>query len=188
MENIIKEIKNNPLFYNMKEEEIMSVLKCGFATLENYTDNQMLFEKDQKVNKLGIVIEGVLNLVSQKYNGSRVIVTTLEKNDLFGEALIYASQGVSPYDLVSSGKSKVLLIPYRIFSNMVREGDTPAEGFWWTLPMKRALSFSFRLSMFFPFRIIKPFSCLMAPLIMLKRVVFPHPFAPNIPVHSPLFI
>jgi signal-transduction protein with cAMP-binding, CBS, and nucleotidyltransferase domain len=102
MENIIKEIKNNPLFYNMKEEEIMSVLKCGFATLENYTDNQMLFEKDQKVNKLGIVIEGVLNLVSQKYNGSRVIVTTLEKNDLFGEALIYASQGVSPYDLVSS--------------------------------------------------------------------------------------
>ena len=57
MENIIKEIKNNPLFYNMKEEEIMSVLKCGFATLENYTDNQMLFEKDQKVNKLGIVIE-----------------------------------------------------------------------------------------------------------------------------------
>lgn len=118
MENIIKEIKNNPLFYNMKEEEIMSVLKCGFATLENYTDNQMLFEKDQKVNKLGIVIEGVLNLVSQKYNGSRVIVTTLEKNDLFGEALIYASQGVSPYDLVSSGKSKVLLIPYRIFSNM----------------------------------------------------------------------
>jgi CRP-like cAMP-binding protein len=118
MENIIKEIKNNPLFYNMKEEEILSVLKCGFATLENYTDNQMLFEKDQKVNKLGIVIEGVLNLVSQKYNGSRVIVTTLEKNDLFGEALIYASQGVSPYDLVSSGKSKVLLIPYRIFSNM----------------------------------------------------------------------
>ena len=118
MEDIIKQIKNNPLFNNMKEDEIVSVLKCSFATVENYTDNQVLFEKDHKVNKLGIVIEGVLNLVSQKYNGNRVIVTTLEKNDLFGEALIYTSAGNSPYDLISSGKSKVLLIPYRIFSNM----------------------------------------------------------------------
>jgi len=118
MEHIVKEIMNNPLFNNMKEDEIVSVLKCGFATVENYTDNQLIFEKDQRVSKLGIVIEGVLNLVSQKYNGNRVIVTSLEKNDLFGEALIYASEGTSPYDLVSSGRSKVLLMPYRIFSGM----------------------------------------------------------------------
>ena len=70
------------------------------------------------VKELGIVIEGVLNLVSWKYSGNRVIVTTLEKDDLFGEALIYATEGNSPYDLVSSGESKVLLIPYKIFSNM----------------------------------------------------------------------
>jgi CRP-like cAMP-binding protein len=118
MKDYIEEIKNNPLFCNMKEDEIMSVLQCSFATVENYTDNQALFEKDQKVNKLGIVIDGALNLVSQKYDGNRVIVTTLEKNDLFGEALIYASAEKSPYDLISSGKSKVLLIPFGIFSNM----------------------------------------------------------------------
>ena len=118
MESIIKEIKNNALFYNMSEDEIRSVLQCGYAAVENYTDNQVLFEKDYKVKKLGIVIEGVLNLVSHKYNGNRVIVTTLEKNDLFGEALIYASVENSPYDLISSGNSKALLIPYKIFSNM----------------------------------------------------------------------
>ena len=118
MEGIIKQIKNNPLFNNMNEDEIKLVLQCGNATFNSFKDNQILFEKDQKVKKLGIVIEGVLNLVSQKYNGNRVIVTTLEKNDLFGEALIYASGGSSPYDLVSSGKSKALLIPYKIFSNM----------------------------------------------------------------------
>lgn len=118
MEDIIKVIKKNPLFYNMNEDEIKYLLQCSNATVKNYRDNQVLFEKDQKVKKLGIVIEGELNLESRKYNGNRVIVTTLEKNDLFGEALIYASGGNSPYDLVSSGNSKVLLMPYRIFSNM----------------------------------------------------------------------
>ncbi len=118
MEDIIKEIKNNMLFYNLNEDEIKYVLQCGKATVENFTDNQVLFEKDHKVKKLGIVIEGTLNLVSQKYNGNRVIVTTLKKNDLFGEALIYASQENSPYDLLSLGNSKVLLIPYKVFSNM----------------------------------------------------------------------
>jgi CRP-like cAMP-binding protein len=118
MEDIIKEIKNNSLFFNMSEEEIKFVLQCSNSTVKDLRDNHALFEKDQKVKKLGIVIEGVLNLVSRKYNGNRVIVTTLEKNDLFGEALIYASEGNSPYDLVSSGNSKVLLIPYKIFSNM----------------------------------------------------------------------
>lgn len=122
MENIIKEIKNNPLFDNMSEDEIVGVLKCGNAAVVSFTDNQLLFEKDHKVKNLGIVIEGTLNLVSQKYNGSRVIVTALKKNDLFGEALIYSSTEGSPYDLVSSGNSKVLLMPYRIFSNMCSHG------------------------------------------------------------------
>ncbi|MDD4678741.1 MAG: Crp/Fnr family transcriptional regulator [Tissierellia bacterium] len=118
MEDIYKEVKNNPLFYNMSEDEIKYVLQCSNAAVKSYRDNQVLFEKEQKVKELGIVIEGVLNLVSWKYSGNRVIVTTLEKDDLFGEALIYATEGNSPYDLVSSGKSKVLLIPYKIFSNM----------------------------------------------------------------------
>jgi CRP-like cAMP-binding protein len=122
MEHIIKEIKNNPLFDNMSEDEIKKVLNCGDATVESFTDNQILIEKNNRVKKLGIVIEGVLNLVSQKYNGTRVIVTTLEKNDLFGEALIYASASYSPYDLISSCKSKVLLIPNRVFSNMCSRG------------------------------------------------------------------
>lgn len=122
MVNIIMKIKNNPLFFKMSEDEIKAVLICSDATVECFTDNQVLFEKDDKIKKLGIVIEGTLNLVSQKYNGTRVIVTTLEKNDLFGEALIYASVGYSPYDLTSSGNSKVLLIPYRVFSNMCSHG------------------------------------------------------------------
>lgn len=117
MDEIIYLIKNNILFKNMNEEEIKTVLKCGNAFVESYTDNETLFEKDEKVSNLGIVIEGELNLVSQKYNGTRVIVTTLEKNDLFGEALIFSSLDYSPYDLVSSGNSKALLIPNRVFSN-----------------------------------------------------------------------
>lgn len=121
MENIIDLIKENKLFANMTIDEIKMVLNCSKAVVLDFHDNQVIFEKDDKIKKMGIVIEGQLNLVSQKYNGTRVIVTTLEKTDLFGEALAFSTLRESPYDLVSSGNSKALIIPHSIFFTMCRE-------------------------------------------------------------------
>lgn len=121
MKEIVKVIKNNQLFDDMNEDEIGKVLKCGNAFVAEYKDNQTIFQKDDTIKKLGIVIEGQFNLVSQKYNGTRVIITTLEQNDLFGEALAFSSTKKTPYDLVSSGNSKALIIPYNIFFNLCQE-------------------------------------------------------------------
>lgn len=121
MDEVIKVIKDNQLFENISEEEIMHILKCGNAFIAEYEDNQTVFQKDNTIKKLGIVINGQFNIVSQKYNGTRVIVTALEQNDLFGEALAFSSAKTTPYDLVSSGSSKALIIPYNIFFNMCQE-------------------------------------------------------------------
>jgi len=121
MNEIIEVVKENQLFDKIKENDIVKILKCSNASVESFKDNQVVFEKNDTVKKMGIVISGEFNLVSQKYNGTRVIITTLEKNDLFGEALIFSSVKRSPYDLVSSGDSKALIIPYNIFINMCVE-------------------------------------------------------------------
>jgi CRP-like cAMP-binding protein len=121
MDNIINIIKNNQLFDNITEDEIKHILHCGNAKVVEYKDNQTVFLKDDTIKKMGIVLEGQFNLVSQKYNGTRVIVTTLEQNDLFGEALAFTSNKESPYDLVSSGNSKALILPYTIFFNVCQE-------------------------------------------------------------------
>lgn len=121
MDDIIKLIKDNQLFDNISEDEIKHILKCGNAYVAEYKDNQTVFQKDDTIKKLGIVIEGQFNIVSQKYNGTRVIITTLEKNDLFGEALAFSSARKTPYDLVSFGDSKSLIIPYDVFFNVCQE-------------------------------------------------------------------
>ncbi len=121
MEQIINIIKENKLFENMTELQIKKVLHCSKAVVIDYHDNQVVFEKDDNIKKMGIVLSGQLNLVSQKFNGTRVIVTTLEKNDLFGEALAFSTMRESPYDLVSLGNSKALIIPYNIFFTLCRE-------------------------------------------------------------------
>ncbi len=121
MNEVINIIKDNQLFDNMGIDEIKKVLKCGNAVVAEYKDNQMVFQKDDTIKKLGIVIEGQLNLVSQKYNGARVIVTTLEQDDLFGEALVFSSAKEAPYDLVSAGNSRALILPYEIFFTMCTE-------------------------------------------------------------------
>lgn len=118
MDEIIKKIKENQLFNGLNLEEIEKVVGCSNALIQKFEDNQMVFEKDDIIKNIGIVLDGEFNLVSQKFNGSRVIVTTLTFNDLFGEALIFSTAKTSPYDLISSGESKALFIPKDFFIDM----------------------------------------------------------------------
>nr|WP_312579637.1 Crp/Fnr family transcriptional regulator [Sedimentibacter sp.] len=115
MDEIIYKVKENQLFNGLNSIEIEKIFTCCKANIQKYKDNQAVFEKNDIIKNVGIVLEGELNLVSQKYNGSRVIVTTLGLNDLFGEALIFSSARTSPYDLISSGESKALFIPKTFF-------------------------------------------------------------------------
>ncbi|MDF2678627.1 MAG: putative transcriptional regulator, Crp/Fnr family [Bacillota bacterium] len=121
MDEIIKIIKNNILFKDINEDEIKTILACSKAYVQEFEDNEVVFERQDTVKSIGIVIEGTFNLVTQKYNGTRVIVTSLGSNDLFGEALIFSSEKRSPYDLVSSGHSKAIFISYGVFINMCKE-------------------------------------------------------------------
>ena len=110
-----KSIYNNQLFGGLKSDEINKVLGCSNAKFETFEDGQTVFQKDDVINNIGIVTEGEFNLISQKFKGARVIVTTLERNDMFGEALIFSTATTSPYDLVSFGKSEALFIPKSFF-------------------------------------------------------------------------
>lgn len=118
MEKNIEKIYDNQLFNGLETDEIKQIFSCSKAKIEIFEDGQTVFLKDDVIRNLGIVLEGEFNLISQKYNGTRVIVTTLEENDLFGEALIFSTAKLSPYDLVSSGQSKALFIP-KSFLNTV---------------------------------------------------------------------
>lgn len=121
MDDIINIIKSNQLFDNIREEEIKQIIKCSNAKIVEYENNQVVFQKDDIIKNLGIIIGGQLNLISQKYSGARVIVTTLEQNDLFGEALAFSTFNKAPYDLVSSGRSKALIFPHNVFFAMCGE-------------------------------------------------------------------
>lgn len=118
MEKLIEKIDDNQLFYGLNQEEIAKIFSCCQAKIQKYKDNQVVFEKGDTINHMGIVLSGEFNLVSQKFNGSRVIVTALGINDLFGEALIFSAEKTSPYDLVSKGESSALLIPKLFFINV----------------------------------------------------------------------
>lgn len=116
--DIAEIVKENQLFNNLNTDNIRKIIKCSKAEVQNFYKGQVILEKGTKIKKLGIIIEGELNLVSRKYNGTRVIITSLGINDLFGEALIFSTDKIVPYDLVSSDKSKIVFIPCEFFINM----------------------------------------------------------------------
>lgn len=118
MEKIIEKIKNNTLFVGLNNEDIQKIFTCCKAKIQKYKNGQFVFEKGDTINSVGIVLEGEFNLVSQKFSGARVIVTTLSFNDMFGEAMIFSSSNASPYDLESQGESMALFIPKSFFINV----------------------------------------------------------------------
>ena len=69
-----------------------------------------------------------------------------------------------------------------MFSNIVREGDTPMDGSWFTLSAPLIAFLLLLMGYVLPFKCISPASDI-TPFLMLRRVLFPQPLGPMMAVH-----
>lgn len=61
-------------------------------------------------NIIGIVSEGSINIVQNNYNGEKIIVEKLEKDDIFGTMFLPIAN--DDYDIVAASDSKVVIIDF----------------------------------------------------------------------------
>jgi len=113
MKKIISEVKGNPLFENIGEDEILYLLSCLTAKKNVYSKDNYILMAGNNITDIGIIISGSANIIKEDFWGNRAIISKISKGDMFGEALSCAGVSKSNVSVVACEKTEILFINYK---------------------------------------------------------------------------
>lgn len=100
----------NP-FYNIDDEEKTRLLKDLEAITYEFNKNEEILKKIRNRNFIGIITEGLIQIIKTDYNGNRTIIEELSENDIFGTRI--SSLANNEYTVNTKDITKIIVIDYK---------------------------------------------------------------------------
>lgn len=116
MQSFAQLLKNCELFRDLPDE-VMEKEIAPYGQLQSIPKGTHLVMAQEKLDYFGIVIKGKINIQYIDDNGNFNIMDILEQDDFFGLDLIYTRKRTSPYHVVASQASQILIFPVALFLN-----------------------------------------------------------------------
>ncbi len=99
----------NP-FYNISDEYKLELLKVLEAQTYEFNKNEEILKKIKNRNFIGIILDGMIQIIKTDYNGNRTIIEELIENDIFGTKI--SSLSNNEYTITTKDKTKIIIIDY----------------------------------------------------------------------------
>lgn len=108
----------NP-FYNIDEASKIKLLKYLEAQTYKFNKNEEILKKISNRNFIGIITEGLIQIVKTDYNGNRTIIEELTVNDIFGTRI--SSLSNTEYTVNTKDITEIIIIDYK---QLIKSKDT----------------------------------------------------------------
>ena len=76
----------------------------------NLKQNQTLFHEGEECKSIFIIIEGHITILNYSLNGNEEIISILNKNDVFGNALIFSNNNYYLGEIIATKPTKLAII------------------------------------------------------------------------------
>lgn len=113
MKKYMRVLRNCPLFSEMTNGEIESILACLGERVVRAGKNQVILEEGDPAEYMGIVLQGGVRIVREDYYGNRSIVAEVEPAEMFAETVAAAGAKRMPVSAVASADSEIILLDCR---------------------------------------------------------------------------
>ncbi|WP_273320377.1 Crp/Fnr family transcriptional regulator [Vallitalea guaymasensis] len=107
---LINILQQCSLFKNMSTEDIESILSTIDYDVNNYSKEQIISTEGEECHKIGIVLEGNIEVRKIYPLGKSITVTRLNPSDIFGEVILFSNMKHYPSTLVACNSLEVLYI------------------------------------------------------------------------------
>lgn len=114
MENL-EFLKKLPIFFDLNDKEITSILTFFNFFEKSFQKNEFIFEIDKKIDKIGIIILGEINIIKEDFWGNRNILNKFKSGEIFGEVFAL-SKSSSNIMVEASQDCKILFLDLKNFS------------------------------------------------------------------------
>ena len=110
MEQYLDILTQSPLFANMAESEILSVLQCLGAQTRAYKKGTFLFHCGDAANAIGFVLDGCVTILKEDCWGNSTILSQAAVGQLFGEVYACLLGEAMQVSVAASADTQVLFL------------------------------------------------------------------------------
>ena len=110
MKKYKKVLKNCPLFAGIAEEDLMRMLVCLGATVEEFDKKFTVIAEGNPARYIGIVLSGSVQIARVDYYGNRSILAEAGASEVFGEAFACAETESIPVTVTAIEPCEIMLI------------------------------------------------------------------------------
>ena len=113
MKNKLSTLKKSPLFNQIAEIELETMLTCLSVQEKTFPKNTFIFTTEDKVSTVGIVLTGSVHIIKEDFWGNRTIIAKIEAGDIFAETFSCAQVKRLPISVMAAEKSGIMFIDYK---------------------------------------------------------------------------
>ncbi len=124
MQKYYNQIKNSPIFYGMKEEELKELLTCFNARVRKFESGEMIIRQGDMISNIYLILSGTVNIEKDSYWGRRMIISHLGVNDNIALAFVASKTIESQIDAVVVEDAEVLILSYQKCTTMCQNACT----------------------------------------------------------------
>ena len=106
-------MKKCPLFDNIEDENLITMLGCLGAKVESFDKKYTIFAEGYPAKYIGIVLSGSAQIVQVDYYGNRNILSNITSSEVFAEAFACAEMDMIPVTVIANEPCEVMLIDCR---------------------------------------------------------------------------
>ncbi len=110
MKKYLDVLKRCPLFKEINEENLLTMLKCLDAKVISFDKKYTIFQDGKPAKYLGIVLSGSAQLIQIDYYGNRNIIAEMTETELFCEAFACAGVKELPLSVIANEPCEIMLI------------------------------------------------------------------------------
>lgn len=103
-------LANLPLFENIQQQDINSMLHCMGAQIVKYAKEEYIRMEGAPADFIGIVLEGTIQIQQHDYDGNRTITASFCAGEMFGEAFACAEIPALPVDILAVAPVTVMFL------------------------------------------------------------------------------
>lgn len=103
-------LSRSTIFRNLSASEIENLLENVPYKISEYEKSNIIFLKNDICNSIGFILEGSVEIQKTFASGKVMSLNIFKESNIFGEALIFASNSKFPVNVISHEKSKVLFL------------------------------------------------------------------------------
>lgn len=113
IEDYIEVLKPIILFENIEEKDLKNILECIDAKIKSYKKGGIILDVEDKINSIGVILNGEIQIIKEDYYGNRNIMAHLGQGDIFGEVFVCGEIEKIPVTVKTDSGCKILFLNYK---------------------------------------------------------------------------